>query len=619
MSPDPLPQNNSAIDQETQDSASPSGLEEVRKRLQSFGYLENRIERFYLFNLSRSASQFFIRFLLSFRVGLLAGTVAAILMSAGALVFNVDLLQRKFDVLLLLFYFEVFFVLLFTVFEFLLIFSVSGLFRIAGGRSLFIAGQVVSFLTGFGFFGYFFYWGQVQIEYLRQFSLISVASMFLILTLSCIFVAKCSWLGFLVAFRESDLGRVLPNWKRFGVEWLLALVAMIVLVPFVLNRNEPNTKDSPPIAVIPTSDNWILVGIDGVSFEILNRFVQTGKIPNIAGLMQQSFQSPLQTVEPAVPPVVWSSIATGTPSIQHGIRSPEVRRWLGQSSWIQESPLQLAVHSIMVNAGFGQRQPVSGYSRKLKTFWEIMSDHGLRAGVVNWWGSWPARPLRGWNISERTYYKLISKESWNDETFPPELFQKYGRSFSAGGGKISGPELDRFYASLFQQQLSSDPVRVAALYLPGFDILNYEFFEARRFDPFVYTQEYERHLQWLDQWLGELHSRYSGYRFMLVFYRGRSLSGQSSGIALSGSGSNQSVTLNEYDVAPLLLYSVGLPLARNMKEDLLRLTIPAERLTRSPVRYVAPYATPTDRIDSAHVDQFNDVLVEQMKSLGYLQ
>ena len=61
------------------------------------------------------------------------------------------------------------------------------------------------------------------------------------------------------------------------------------------------------------------------------------------------------------------------------------------------------------------------------------------------------------------------------------------------------------------------------------------------------------------------------------------------------------------------------PLARDMKTELIRSVIARDRLAKTPVRYVAAYTAPRDRVESAHVDQFNDLLVEQMKSLGYLQ
>jgi hypothetical protein len=273
----------------------------------------------------------------------------------------------------------------------------------------------------------------------------------------------------------------------------------------------------------------------------------------------------------------------------------------------------------MVHAGFGQRQPVSGYLRKIKTFWEILSDHGLRVGVVNWWGSWPARELRGWNISERFYYKLSSGGQPQEETFPRPLFGQYTSLYKGSKDRINGPDLDRFYMDVFQQQLKKDPVRVAALYLPGFDILNYEHLEAKRMDSFAYADVFVDHLKWLDDQISRLHAGHPEYKFLIIFYRGRALTNQHSAIVIPGLHPLKQSTLTEYDIAPLLLYSCGLPLARGMKQDLIRSVVGSDHLARKPVRYVAPYLAPKDRVESSHVDQFNDLLIEQMKSLGYLQ
>jgi hypothetical protein len=613
------PQNKDRTDQEASSGTSPSSLEEVRKRLQSYGYLNSRIERFYLLSLSRTASHFLNRLFVSFRVGLLAGTVAAILMTAGTLIFNTELLHRTLDVLLLFFYFEVFFVLLFTLLELLLIVLVAALLRISGGRRLLFAGQAVSFLIGLSFFAYFFYWGRTQIEYLRLFSNLSIAAMFFVLILSCIFVAKCAWLGFLVAFRESDLGYILPNWRRFNLEFLLALSVIVILLPLILNRGESTEAESPPVAVLPTNERWIVVAVDGVSQEILDRFGPIDTIPHLQSMIHRSGIQRLQILEHSAPPVIWTSIATGVSPAQHGIRAPEVKRWRGQSSWMQETPLALAVHSIMVHAGFGQRQPVSGYLRKVKTFWEILSDHGMRVGIVNWWGSWPARDLRGWNISERYYFKLSSETQAQEETFPRELFQEYASFYKGNKNKIDGPNMDRFYMDVFQHQLKKEPVRVAAVYLPGFDILNYEHLEARRMDPFTYTYAYMAHLEWLDREILSLQTDYPDYRLMIIFYQGRALSTHHSAMIVAETHQQGNRKITEYDVAPMLLYSCGLPVARDMKLELIRSAVSSEQLAKMPVRYVVSYPAPRDQVESSHVDQFNDLLVEQMKSLGYLQ
>lgn len=611
--PSPPPQSNLSAKAGEAGASPASSLEEVRKRLQSFGYLNSRIESFYLASLSRSASLFFNRFLLSLRVGLLAGTLAAVLMTAGTLLFNVDLLRKTIDLALLFFYFELFFVVLFTGVELALIFLVSTWARLAGSRRLAFAGYVVSFLTGLAFLAYFLYWGRSQYEYLRAISMPYLAAMFIVLTLSCIFVAKCVWLGFVVAFRATEVGHALPDWRRHSLEVMLALAAVLTLVPFVVQRTRSSQEPQSPLAVLTTPDRWIVLGIDGLSQELFAKFAAEGGVPYLSGLAAQSLTARLEVPQPVVPPVSWSTIATGVTPAEHGILMPEVRRWGGVSSWMQMTPLELAMHSVLADVGFGQRQPVSGYMRKVKAFWEILSDSGIACGVVNWWGSWPARPQRGWNVSERYYYKRAAGAPQQDETYPPDLFAKFT---APQGATPSGPELDSFYMDIFRRQLQSSPVRVAALYLPGLDILNYEFFQRRAMDPFDYTEQYRTHLHRLDEEFRSLVLDNPDAHVLIVFHQGRSLSLDHSGIlvythknALSIAGT----AFAETGIAPLLLHTCGLPIAKSMAPDLI-LALDHAAVLRS----VASFPK-KEEIEAGRVDEFNDLLVEQMKSLGYLQ
>lgn len=616
--PQPPHRNNNQGEGAAPDSPPPS-LDEVRKKLQSFGYLNGRIERFYLASLSRSASLFLGRLLLSCRVGLLTGSLSALLMALGTLLLNQGLLHSALDTALVVLYFEVFFVVAFSLLELSLIYLVVLFRRFSGGKILFAAGQVLSFLTGAGFFAYFAFWGRTQIEYFRMLSPVSLAAIVFILILSCIFVAKCTWLGFLVAFQESQMSDATPNWKRHGLEVALAVTAILVLVPIGFMQKTRKAEDV-PIAVFSTSDRWIVIGVDGLSRELLERSANRGVTPHLARFAEESYAAPLAVPEKVVPPVSWTTIATGVSPAEHGILTPEVRRWLGVSSWMQITPLEFVLRSVVADAGIGQRQPVSGYLRKSKTFWEVLSDSGIRAGIVNWWGSWPAFPLRGWNISERYFYKLAAHQKEQNETYPENLFERYSSLSSQTTLSVHGPELDRFYGSIFRDQVKQDPVRVASIYLPGLDILNYEFFTARRMDPFSYTDQYRQHLQWLDDWFAAIQSENPEVHIALILYQGRSLETNHSEMLIQFNElrGKASRSFSEEDLAPLILHSCGVPISRSMHEDLIKAVYPADQIAKNPIRLVSAYPKSIE-VESAHAGQFNDLLIEQMKSLGYLQ
>jgi hypothetical protein len=376
------------------------------------------------------------------------------------------------------------------------------------------------------------------------------------------------------------------------------------------------------VAVLSTTDRWIVIGVDGVSLDLLQRFSANGELPNFNRLLSESFVSKLQFDGAGVPPVAWTTVATGVTPEEHGILMPEVRRLGGVSSWMQMTPFELAFHSVLMHAGLGQRQPVSGYMRQTKAFWEILSDSGIQTGIVNWWGSWPARSLRGWNVSERYYYKVASGNPPQDDTFPPELFNQFKSVAGKTSSKINGPQLDRFYTSVFESLFQQKPVRVAALYLPGHDILNYEFLERKQMDAFTYTAQYREHLKWLDDQIGKI-SGNSDYSLCIILSAGRSLPGNSSGVLIHGpetwkKGLIENRAFAERSITPLILYTCGVPVSSSMNGDLLQAVLPQQMLARVPIRTVNAYVK-KDRMEIEHAGEFNDLLVEQMKSLGYLQ
>src|SRR5207249_4297457 len=115
-----------------------------------------------------------------------------------------------------------------------------------------------------------------------------------------------------------------------------------------------------------------------------------------------------------LPPEVWTTLATGLPGEVHGVRSFEVRRIPGMSSPILDSEggfrLTGTVEaSLRLLAFLGPTvtvQPLNSGLRRSPAIWEVMNAAGRLAGVVNWWGTWPAQSEGGVTISDRAFGSL---------------------------------------------------------------------------------------------------------------------------------------------------------------------------------------------------------------------
>lgn len=111
----------------------------------------------------------------------------------------------------------------------------------------------------------------------------------------------------------------------------------------------------------PTSEpQFILVGIDGGCWSIINPLIKEGKLPNIAKLMKTGSHGDLIPESPFSPPS-WTTIATGMSSEKHGI-----------------------YHFTRHVAGQYERSMTSSGMINGANIWELIEGAGKYVGVVGW-------------------------------------------------------------------------------------------------------------------------------------------------------------------------------------------------------------------------------------------
>ncbi len=110
----------------------------------------------------------------------------------------------------------------------------------------------------------------------------------------------------------------------------------------------------------------LVFGIDGGTWDVLDPMIEAGELPNIARLYDSGIHGVLRSRPPVISPVVWTTIFSGRPHQEHGVKN-----WKTSQS----------------------------QHRKVKTVWEIASEQGLLASVFNVPGTWPPTPLSGVMIS----------------------------------------------------------------------------------------------------------------------------------------------------------------------------------------------------------------------------
>lgn len=154
----------------------------------------------------------------------------------------------------------------------------------------------------------------------------------------------------------------------------------------------------------PTGEKVVLVGLDGFDWVLLNRLIGEGRCPTFARIKSRGAWADLQSHPPVLSPLIWTSMATG--------RRPEVH---GVLDFVVRDPKT------------GKDVPITNQSRKVHTFWNILSYAGETVDVVNWWATYPAEPVNGVMVSEHLFYQLFGMQLNQRDpanVYPPEVLEQ---------------------------------------------------------------------------------------------------------------------------------------------------------------------------------------------------
>jgi len=126
----------------------------------------------------------------------------------------------------------------------------------------------------------------------------------------------------------------------------------------------------------------VLIGIDGLEWRTVLQMAASGDLPTLQALMRDGIFGELEVTKPTLSPIIWTSIATGMTSRKHGIRG--------------------FVH------GEQQASDASGRAarlytsndRRVKAFWNILSDAGRRVHTIGWWLTYPVENVNGVMVAQ---------------------------------------------------------------------------------------------------------------------------------------------------------------------------------------------------------------------------
>ena len=148
------------------------------------------------------------------------------------------------------------------------------------------------------------------------------------------------------------------------------------------------------------ADRVVILGFDGMDPGLLDSMMAAGRLPHLTRLRDTGTYSRLQTTCPAMSPVAWSSFMTGTGPGRHGIfdflhRDPRTYLPVLSSAQIRPPHRVLSLGRLRVPLG----RPSLRLLRRSKTFWSVLSDHGVFSTVLRVPITFPPEPFGGLLLS----------------------------------------------------------------------------------------------------------------------------------------------------------------------------------------------------------------------------
>jgi hypothetical protein len=125
----------------------------------------------------------------------------------------------------------------------------------------------------------------------------------------------------------------------------------------------------------PGDRSVLLFAIDGLEWSVMRPLLLAGELPHLRQLFETGQAGRLQTLEPTHSPIIWTSIATGRTPAEHGIEG-------------------------FVYQHEGERRIYTSRQRRVKAFWNILTDRGRTVDSIGWWTTYPAEEVQGTMVSQ---------------------------------------------------------------------------------------------------------------------------------------------------------------------------------------------------------------------------
>jgi tetratricopeptide (TPR) repeat protein len=154
---------------------------------------------------------------------------------------------------------------------------------------------------------------------------------------------------------------------------------------------QARTPGAPPVVDVIVKNAQpgrpvIVLGLDAGDWPLLDGYIARGVMPNLGRLAAEGTSGHLKTLSPALSPLIWTTMMTGTSPLEHGILD-----------FVQFD-------------GSGRKEPITSSERRTPAIWNMATAAGKRSAVFGLWATFPAEAIDGLVVSDRLF-TFLYKES----------------------------------------------------------------------------------------------------------------------------------------------------------------------------------------------------------------
>lgn len=148
----------------------------------------------------------------------------------------------------------------------------------------------------------------------------------------------------------------------------------------------------------------LVLGLDGATFDLLEPWMQAGKLERLRGLVARGSAARMHSTTPPVTAPAWVTCFSGVNPGRHGI-----------------------FNFFQPVGPFGRLKVNSSQDVKVPRLWHLLSQAGLKTCVVDVPMTFPPEPIRGCMVSDRMVSGTQGAQTW-----PPELQATLAREVDVG-------------------------------------------------------------------------------------------------------------------------------------------------------------------------------------------